>query len=72
MSSSGEFVSTEEAARVLGVTVQQVRRIVDSGELIRIARGLIDRASLDRYLAEHHGGRTRVWAEHTAWARSRS
>jgi hypothetical protein len=28
---------------------------------------LIDRDSLERYLAERHGGRTRVWAEHTAW-----
>ena len=67
MSSSGEFVSTEEAARTLGVTVQHIRRLVDSGELLRIARGLIDRASLDRYLTERQGSRTRVWAEHTAW-----
>lgn len=67
MASSGEFVSTEEAARTLGVTVQQVRRLADSGELTRIARGLIDRTSLDRYLAQLQGGRTRVWAEHTAW-----
>lgn len=61
------FVSTEEAARTLGVTVQHVRRLADSGELTRIARGLIDRASLERYLAARQGGRTRVWAEHTAW-----
>ncbi len=67
MSSSAELVSTEEAARTLGVTVQHVRRLADSGELTKIARGLIDRASLDRYLAERQGGRTRVWAEHTAW-----
>lgn len=62
-----ESVSTVEAARVLGVMVQHVRRLVDSGNLIRIARGLIDRDSLDRYLAERHGGRTRVWAQPTAW-----
>ena len=62
-----EFVTTVEAARLLGVTVQQVRRLAASGELSRIARGLIDRGSLDRYLAERQGGRTRVWAEHTAW-----
>jgi len=67
MSLSGEFVSTEEAARILGVTVQHVRRLADSGELTRLARGLIDGSSLDRYLAERQGGRTRVWAEHTAW-----
>lgn len=67
MSLSGEFVRTEEAARILGVTVQHVRRLADSGDLTRIARGLIGRSSLDRYLAERQGGRTRVWAEHTAW-----
>lgn len=68
MASSGEFVSTEEAARILGVTVQHVRKLADAGDLIRIARGVVDRASLDRYVAERQGGRTRVWAEHTAWA----
>jgi hypothetical protein len=67
MSSTGDFLTTEEAATTLGVTVQQVRRLADGGELVRLARGLIDRASLDRYLAERQGGRTRVWAEHTAW-----
>lgn len=67
MSSNGGFVSTEEAARTLGVTVQHVRRLADSGELSRIARGLIDRTSVERYLAERQGGRTRVWAENTAW-----
>lgn len=68
MTSSAEFVSTEEAAHILGVTVQHVRGLVDSGHLIRVARGIIDRASLERYRAEHRGGRTRVWSEHTAWA----
>lgn len=68
MASSAEFISTEEAARILGVTVQHVRKLADAGDLIRIARGIIDRSSLDRYVAERQGGRTRVWAEHTAWA----
>lgn len=67
MASDQAFVSTVEAARALGVTVQHVRRLADSGELTRVARGLIDRDSLERYLAERQGGRTRVWAEHTAW-----
>jgi excisionase family DNA binding protein len=67
MASSEGFVSTTEAARTLGVTVQHVRRLADSGELTRVARGLINRDSLERYLLERQGGRTRVWAEHTAW-----
>lgn len=61
------LVSTVEAARVLGVSVQHVRRLTDAGELTRLARGVIDRDSLERYIAERQGGRTRVWAEHTAW-----
>lgn len=67
MATDGAFLSTPDAARALGVTVQHVRRLADSGELTRVARGLIDRDSLERYLAARHGGRTRVWAEHTAW-----
>ncbi|MBT9256269.1 helix-turn-helix domain-containing protein [Phycicoccus sp. MAQZ13P-2] len=68
MAVGASFVSTQDAARALGVTVQHVRRLADSGELVRVARGLIDRASLESYIAEGYGGRTRVWAEHTAWA----
>jgi Helix-turn-helix domain len=61
------FVTIDEAARTLDVTVQHVRRLADAGELTKLARGLIDRASLDRYITDRQGGRTRVWAEHTAW-----
>lgn len=68
MSSSRDFVTTEEAANALGVTVQHIRRLIDSGELSRVARGLIDSTSLERYQNSAQGGRTRVWAEHTAWA----
>lgn len=67
MTSGEAFVSTTEAAHALGVTVQHVRRLADSGDLTRVARGLVDRDSLERYLVERQGGRTRVWAEHTAW-----
>lgn len=61
------FVSTQEAGALLGVTVQQVRRLAEAGSITRIARGLIDRRSVERYLASGRGGRTRVWAEPTAW-----
>jgi hypothetical protein len=68
MAVGASFVSTQDASRALGVTVQHVRRLADSGDLVRVARGLIDRDSLESYIAGRHGGRTRVWAEHTAWA----
>lgn len=67
MTSNQDFVSAEEAAHALGVTVRHVRRLADAGELTKVARGLIDRGSLDRYLSEQRSGRTRSWAEHTAW-----
>jgi hypothetical protein len=47
--------------------VQHVRRLADAGQLTKVARGLIDRQSLDRYQLEHRRTRTRAWAEHTAW-----
>ncbi len=67
MSGVGDFYTTEEAARRLGVTVRRVQQMLDDGDLTRLARGLVDAASLDRYAATGTGGRTRLWAEHTAW-----
>lgn len=67
MTARADLLSTDEAAAVLGVTAQQVRRLVETGEIDRIARGLLDRGSVERYLTSARGGRTRVWAEHTAW-----
>lgn len=61
------FVSTQEAGELLGVSVQQVRRLAEAGAINRVARGLIDRRSVEHYLASGPGGRTRVWAEATAW-----
>ena len=67
MASYPDLISTTEAAALLGITVQQVRRLADAGELSRVARGLVERASVDRYLVERRGGRTRVWSEYVAW-----
>lgn len=60
-------ISTREAGELLGVTVQQVRRLAEADAITRIARGLVDRHSVERYLASGRGGRTRVRAEATAW-----
>ncbi|RIJ70703.1 DNA-binding protein [Nakamurella silvestris] len=64
---SGEFLTIGEAARTLEVSARHARRLADSGAVTRVARGLIDRDSVDRYLHSHRRGRTRVWAQHTAW-----
>lgn len=68
MPGTGDLLSTEEAAHLLSVTVQHVNRLARAGEIAKVAYGLVDRASVDRYIASHRTGRTRVWAEHTAWA----
>lgn len=67
MSTRADFYSTEEAARLLGVSQRRVQQMLDAGELTRVARGLVDATSADRYRGVAQGARTRVWAEHTAW-----
>lgn len=64
---AGDFLTIEETANALGVSTRHARRLADSGSLSRVARGLIDSASVDRYLQSRRQGRTRAWAEHTAW-----
>lgn len=63
-----EFVAATDAARQLGVTTRQVQYLVARGDLRLAARGLIDRASLDRHIATRQGSRRRAWSESTAWA----
>ena len=64
---ASEFLTIEETASTLGVSTRHARRLADSGAVTRIARGLVDRGSVDRYLQSQRQGRTRAWAEHTAW-----
>lgn len=64
---ASDFLTLEEAAAALHVSGRHARRLADSGAIIKVARGLIDRNSVDRYIASHQQGRTRAWAEHTAW-----
>lgn len=52
---------------MLGVSVQHVGRLSRSGAITQVARGVLDRSSVDRYLSSRRQGRTRAWAEHTAW-----
>jgi len=68
MSVSGDLVGVEEVARLLGVTTRHVRNLTYQGELELVARGLVDRTSLERHLATRQGSRVRAWSEETAWA----
>ena len=62
-----DFMTLKETADALHVSERHARRLADSGAITRVARGLVDRGSVDRYAASHRQGRTRAWAEHTAW-----
>lgn len=68
MSSIHGLITVEEAARLLGVSVQQARRLAVAGHITRAARGLIDQTSVERRLAHTRGSHERAWNEHTAWA----
>lgn len=64
---TGDFLTLEETANTLGVSVRHARRLADSGAILKVARGVIDRRSVDAYAHSKRQGRTRAWAEATAW-----
>lgn len=68
MSINDELIGVRAAARLLGVSERRVRQMAGSGELTLAARGLVDRASLQRHLATRQGAHTRAWSAETAWA----
>lgn len=63
-----EYVAVPEAARLLGVSTRQVQHLVAAGDLQVVARGLVDRTSVERYLLARPASRRRAWSERTAWA----
>lgn len=67
MAIRGDFLTTQEVSDLLGVQARQVRVLAEAGSITRIARGIFDRTSVERYRAVRGSGRTRTWAEHTAW-----
>lgn len=62
-----EVLAVGEAAKRLGVSTRQVQHLAARGELHLVARGLVDRTSIDRHLATRQGSRRRAWSENTAW-----
>ena len=71
MALSADLMSSGDAARVLGVSARQVRRLVESGALVEVERVggtlLLDTNSVHR-LAARGSQRGRPWSEHVAWA----
>ena len=64
---ASDFLTLSETAAALQVSARHARRLADRGTITKVARGLIDRRSVDRYIASQRQGRTRAWAGHTAW-----
>lgn len=62
------LLPVSEAAERLGVSTRQVQHLVARGELLSLARGVVDETSVERLLAVRRGSHTRAWAESTAWA----
>lgn len=67
MSSRGEYVDVDEAARMLGVTKRHVARLGEQGQIRYLTRGTVDRGSVTEYLSERESSRSRPWSEATAW-----
>ena len=68
MSKDNDYVDVTEAARLLGVTTRQVRRLGEKGEILVPFRGVVDRGSIERHLSDRGFSRRRSWDEHTCWA----
>lgn len=64
---TSDMLTLSEAALRLGVSERRAQQLAENGQIIRVARGLFDRASVERHRAERGKGLTRTWAEHTAW-----
>src|ERR1019366_6189875 len=63
-----ELMEVRDAARQLGVSDRQLRKLVASGQLVALGRGLVDARSVWHYQAQQGVHRERTWAEPTAWA----
>lgn len=59
---------TRSTVRTPASTVQHVRRLGEQGEILIPFRGLVDRGSIEQYLAQRRSSRGRGWDERTAWA----
>jgi hypothetical protein len=67
MTLGADLLTTRQVSDLLDIEERQVRLLAESGAITRVARGIFDRTSVERYRAGRGSGRTRTWAEHTAW-----
>ena len=55
-----DLLTTREVSDLLGVEARQVRNLAEAGSIERVARGVFDRQSVERFRAERGSGRTRT------------
>ncbi|UZN02530.1 type IV toxin-antitoxin system AbiEi family antitoxin domain-containing protein [Cellulomonas sp. S1-8] len=60
------MVTTQDVAALLDVTPRQVQRLARDGQLVQLARGVLDATSVDQYLAVARHRRA-PWSTETAW-----
>lgn len=63
-----DAMSVRVAARLLGVTEKHVQHLGRRGDVIYLARGLLDGTSVRTLHAVRQGQHTRGWSGRTAWA----
>lgn len=61
------LMTVSEAAGLLGVSTRQVQHLAASGELRQLARGIVDRTSVERLNIVRGGSHERAWSADTAW-----
>lgn len=63
-----ELMALAAAAEQIGVSQRQARNLAEAGDIILIARGVVDADSVSGYLRNRGLVKRRVWSEATAWA----
>jgi hypothetical protein len=63
-----QLMSLGEAAERVGVSQRQARNLAEAGDIVLIARGVVDADSVSAYLRDRGSVARRVWSEQTAWA----
>src|SRR5690349_13905453 len=62
-----ELLTSREVATLLGVSLRQVSNLRREGQVVAVADGVYDRASVLRVRNARAAHRQRAWTERTAW-----
>jgi hypothetical protein len=62
-----EPISLATATERISVSERQARNLADAGDILLLARGVVDADSVSAYLRDRGVVAWRVWSERTAW-----